>query len=125
MELWQIAQRVEDLDRASAFYQMLLGEAPVGRFDPPGLVFFQLGPTRLLLDRAAPPALLYLRIPHLENAVERLRASGVVIDTEPHVIFHHENETLGPAGNDEWQAFIRDSEDNLVGLVSLTSHQSH
>jgi len=26
--------------------------------------------------------------------------------------------TLGPAGTDEWMAFFRDSEDNLVGLVS-------
>ncbi|MDX6521337.1 MAG: hypothetical protein QOF08_1942, partial [Gaiellales bacterium] len=25
---------------------------------------------------------------------------------------------LGPAGHDEWQAFIKDSEGNLVGLVS-------
>ena len=24
---------------------------------------------------------------------------------------------FGPAGTDEWQAFIRDSEGNLVGLV--------
>ena len=25
---------------------------------------------------------------------------------------------LGPAGTEEWMAFVRDSEDNLVGLVS-------
>jgi methylmalonyl-CoA/ethylmalonyl-CoA epimerase len=35
------------------------------------------------------------------------------------VIFHHDDDALGPAGHDEWQAFIRDSEGNLVGLVSF------
>jgi methylmalonyl-CoA/ethylmalonyl-CoA epimerase len=33
------------------------------------------------------------------------------------VIFHHDDDTLGPAGSDEWHAFIRDTEGNLVGLV--------
>jgi methylmalonyl-CoA/ethylmalonyl-CoA epimerase len=35
------------------------------------------------------------------------------------VIFRHEDDALGPAGTDEWHAFVRDSEDNLVGLVQL------
>jgi methylmalonyl-CoA/ethylmalonyl-CoA epimerase len=34
------------------------------------------------------------------------------------VIFRHDDDTLGPAGTDEWMAFVRDSEANLVGLVS-------
>ena len=125
MELLQIAQHVEDLKRATDFYQLLLGEAPAASFDPPGLVFFRLGQTRLLLDRAAPPALLYLRVPDLEATLERLRALGVVVDTDPHLIFHHEDGVLGPAGNDEWQAFVRDSEGNLVGLVGLASLKVH
>jgi methylmalonyl-CoA/ethylmalonyl-CoA epimerase len=33
------------------------------------------------------------------------------------VIFGHEDDTLGPAGTDEWMAFVRDTEGNLVGLV--------
>ena len=37
--------------------------------------------------------------------------------SEPHVIFSHADDTLGPAGTDEWQASVRDSEGNLVGLV--------
>ena len=37
--------------------------------------------------------------------------------SEPHVIFGHDDDTLGPAGTDEWMAFVRDSEGNLVGLV--------
>ena len=117
MKLVQIAQRVEDLDRASAFYADLLGAAPTGRFDPPGLVFFDLDGVRLLLDRAVPSALHYLAVDDLEATVERLRAAGVAVEDEPHVIFGHDDDTLGPAGTDEWQAFVRDSEGNLVGLV--------
>jgi methylmalonyl-CoA/ethylmalonyl-CoA epimerase len=33
------------------------------------------------------------------------------------VIFTHEDDALGPAGTAEWQAFVRDSEGNLLGLV--------
>ena len=117
MKLVQIAQRAEDLDRASAFYADLLGAAPTARFDPPGLVFFDLDGVRLLLDRVAPSALHYLAVDDLEATVERLRAAGVAVEGEPHMIFGHDDDTLGPAGTDEWQAFVRDSEGNLVGLV--------
>ena len=117
MTLVQIAQRAEDLDRAAAFYADLLGRPPAATYDPPGLVFFDLGGVRLLLDRVAPSALHYLGIDDIDATVERLRASGVVVETDPHVIFGHEDDTLGPAGTDEWQAFVRDSEGNLVGLV--------
>ena len=34
------------------------------------------------------------------------------------MIFTHQDDALGPAGTDEWHLFIRDSEGNLVGLVS-------
>jgi len=117
VKLVQIAQRAEDLDRASAFYADLLGAAPTARFDPPGLVFFDLDGVRLLLDRVAPSALLYLAVDDLEATVERLRAAGVAVEGEPHLIFGHDDDTLGPAGTDEWQAFVRDPEGNLVGLV--------
>ena len=122
MELVQVAQRAEDLARASAFYADLLGAPPTATYDPPGLVFFDLGGTRLLLDRLAPSALLYLRVDDIEAVVARLRASGVEVQSDPHVIFGHEDDTLGPAGTDEWQAFVRDSEGNTVGLVEQRPH---
>jgi methylmalonyl-CoA/ethylmalonyl-CoA epimerase len=121
MNVLQVAQHADDLDRAQEFYTRLLGAEPVARFDPPGLLFFRLGDVRLLLDRAAPSALIYLPVEDLGARVEQLRAAGVVIDTEPHRIFRHENDDLGPAGTSEWQAFVRDSEQNLVGLVAFTS----
>ncbi|MER7283658.1 VOC family protein [Dactylosporangium sp. NPDC000244] len=117
MRLVQIAQRAEDLGRATRWYAELLGAGPVAAFDPPGLVFFDLGGPRLLLDRDAPAALLYLAVDDIEGTVARLRAAGTVVRSEPHVIFTHADDTLGPAGAVEWQAFVEDSEGNLVGLV--------
>ena len=117
MRLVQVAQRAEDLARASAFYERLLGAPALATYDPPGLVFFDLDGVRLLLVRVASAALLYLDVDDIDAAVARARELGAAVESEPHVIFGHEDDTLGPAGTDEWQAFLRDSEGNLVGLV--------
>ena len=117
MTLVQIAQKAEDLQRAAHFYADLLGAEPTATYDPPGLVFFDLGGTRLLLDRVAPSALHYFSVGDIDATVSRLRERGVEVETDPHVIFSHEDGTLGPAGTDEWMAFVRDSEGNTVGLV--------
>jgi predicted enzyme related to lactoylglutathione lyase len=117
MSLAQVAQHASDLDRAADFYTLLLRRPPAGRFDPPGLLFFDLGGTRLLLDANAPTALLYLTVTDIDAEVARLEAAGVEVVSPPHVIFTHADDSLGPAGAQEWQAFVRDSESNLVGLV--------
>ena len=52
------------------------------------------------------------------SAFESLRADKVDIVTEPHVIFGHSDDSLGPAGTAEWLSFVRDSEGNLLGLLS-------
>ncbi len=121
MEIMQVAQRAEDLDRAVDFYTAKLGGRLLARFDPPGLAFFDCGNVRLLLDRGAPSALLYLGVDDVRERVAELRDAGVAIDTEPHVIFTDDDGTFGPAGEQEWMAFFRDSEGNLVGLRSRHS----
>lgn len=123
MPLVQVAQRAVDLARASAFYSDLLGIAPAATYDPPGLVFFDLDGVRLLLDRGAPSAYLYLAVDYIHARIERLRAAGVEVVSEPHVIFAHEDDTLGPAGTEEWQAFVRDSEGNTVALVEQRAQE--
>jgi methylmalonyl-CoA/ethylmalonyl-CoA epimerase len=115
--LVQVAQRATDLAGTSAFYAELLGVDPVATFDPPGLAFFDLDGVRLLLDRGAPPALVYLQVGDIDAAVAWVRAKGLEVTSEPHVIFGHDDDTLGPAGTDEWMAFFTDPEGNLVGLV--------
>lgn len=115
--LVQVAQRAVDLTRATAFYADLLGRAPAASFDPPGLVFFDLDGVRLLIEEGASSALVYLQVDDIDATVGRLRQQGVTVTGEPHVIFSHDDDTLGPAGTDEWMAFIEDSEGNPVGLV--------
>ena len=117
MVVLQVAQRATDLNRAEQFYTLLLGRTASARFDPPGLLFFDLDGVRLLLDANAPSALLYLKVLDLDAEVARLRAAGVEVVTEPHRIFVHDDDTLGPTGAQEWQAFVRDSEGNTVGLI--------
>ena len=118
MQLAQVAQHADDLERAAAFYADLLGQRPTAVFDPPGLVFFTLGDVRLLIDRGAPSALIYLEVPDVRDLTADLHRRGVKVVDEPHVIFRHTDDTLGPAGTAEWMAFVHDSEGNLVGLVS-------
>lgn len=117
MKLLQVAQHADDLDRAAAFYSMLLETEPTARFDDPGLLFFDLDGVRLLLDRAAPSALIYLHVDNVHEILERM--ADVEVVTAPHVIFRHDDDTLGPAGYEEWQTFLRDSEGNLVGLIAF------
>ncbi|MCU1408157.1 MAG: methylmalonyl-CoA epimerase [Microbacteriaceae bacterium] len=118
MEILQVAQHADDLDRAAAFYTALLGGPPAARFEASGLLFFNVGRSRLLLERAAASALIYLQVDDVRSTIEAARMRRVEVVEEPHVIFSHVDDTLGPAGTDEWMAFIRDSEGNLVGLVS-------
>jgi catechol 2,3-dioxygenase-like lactoylglutathione lyase family enzyme len=115
--LRQVAQHVEDLDRAVAFYRDVVGLDVIARFDPPGLAFLDVGTSRLLLEAGAPPALLYLGVDDVAAMTEQLRAAGVAIESEPHVIHHDEAGQFGPAGEAEEMSFFRDSEGNLVGLA--------
>ena len=115
----QVAQHADDLDRATAFYTGTLGLPLIARFGP--LVFVDLGGTRLLLEQAAPPSMIYLRVDDLHGRIVALRAAGVDIVAEPHDIFTDTDGVFGGEWRVEAQAFIRDSEGNLVGLVAHRS----
>src|SRR5829696_7831375 len=101
VQLMQVAQRAQDLDRAAAFYADVLGTAPVARFDPPGLLFFDLDGVRLLLDRAAPPALLYLRVDDARAFLDRLHERGVPIESEAHLIHTDTDGAFGETRTEE------------------------
>ena len=116
--LHQVAQHAEDLERAPAFYVTHLGARVLATFDPPGLLFLQIGTARVLFEQAAPSATLYFRVDDVDATVTALRSAGVTIDTEPHTIFSDDDGLFGEADESERMAFIRDSEGNLVGLAS-------
>jgi methylmalonyl-CoA/ethylmalonyl-CoA epimerase len=115
--LHQVAQRATDLDRAIAFYRDVLGLRFVARFDPPGLAFFDLGTTRLLLEEGASSAILYLGVPDIDAAYESLRARGVTFGDAPHLLHRDDAGQFGNAGEEEWITFFRDPDDNVVALI--------
>lgn len=111
----QIAVTVGELERAKRFYRDSLGL--IHLFDaPPGLSFFQCGETRLMLSRpegaeTAGSSILYYGVEDAEAAYRRLSAEGVRFEEEPKRIA-----TVG--GKAVWLAIARDSEGNLIGLMS-------
>ena len=115
--LTQVAIGAADLERAARFYSELLDADPLATYDPPGLVFFDLRGTRLLLDRNVTGGIVYLGVDDVDEALRRAVSAGATVEGEPHVIFTHDDDTLGPAGTDEWHAFVRDPDGNVVGLV--------
>ena len=118
MKLLQVAQHAEDLDRAVAFYSNVLNGELLARFDPPGLAFFRLGDARLLLERGAPSALIYLSVPDVRHSIARLRDAGVDIVEDAALIHTDGDGAFGVAGTAEWMGFFRDSEGNMVGIAS-------
>ncbi len=115
-QLLQVAQHVEDLDRAVGFYRDVLGLQLLGRFDPPGMAFFQIGEVRILLEAAAPSAVLYLEADDIEAEHRRLEAAGVTFQRGPHLVFHHDG-TFAPDGLEEWMALFHDSEGNQLAIM--------
>ena len=57
-------------------------------------------------------------MPGVRETIGRLREDGITIEGEPHRIHVDTDGTFGEPGWEEWMAFIRDSEGNLVGLAS-------
>jgi methylmalonyl-CoA/ethylmalonyl-CoA epimerase len=120
--LHQVALPSADLARSVEFYRDRLGLRLVAEFDPPGLAFFALGDTRLLLERhevAVPgSAVLYLRVADIEAAYAALRARKLAFESTPHLIHRDEAGTFGEPGGEEWMAFFRDPDGNHLALVS-------
>ena len=116
--LHQITVGAKDRQRAKAVYQDVLRLPFLGEFDPPGLVFFDLGGgTRLLLEGPGESSVLYLGVDDVVTEHERLRDAGVTMESDPHLIHTHADESLGqPVGTEEWMCFFRASEGNLLGL---------
>jgi methylmalonyl-CoA/ethylmalonyl-CoA epimerase len=117
--LHQVAQHVDDLERAVAFYRDVLALPFLGVVDPPGLAFFQVGETRLLFEAGVDPVILYLGVDDIAGERARLEAAGVTFEDEIHRLHTHDGSLGQQAGTEEWMTFFRDSEGNLLGLSEL------
>ena len=112
----QILINVHDLDRATAFYRDMLGVKFLFAA-PPGLAFFDCGGVRLMLGRADrpeldhPSSILYFQVEDIEGVHDRLAQEGVPFLTPPHLVHR-------AADHDMWLADFRDSEGNVLALLS-------
>src|SRR5258706_6220477 len=112
----QIAVNAKDADRAAAFYRDKLGLTLLFKA-PPGLAFFDCGGVRLMLSPAEKPefdhpsSVLYFAVPDIQTAYGKLKDSDVHFEDEPHLIARMPSHDL-------WMTFFRDSEGNLLALMS-------
>lgn len=114
----QIAILAEDIEASVSFYRDKLGANFIAKFDPPGLAFFDLGGTRLMLERNAPKGTLYFRVDDIEATYKTLKAKGVKFIDEPHFVHRDEEGLFGQPGEDEWMAFFNDTSGNLLAIAS-------
>ncbi len=112
----QIAVNVRDLERAVAFYRDTLGLRFLFQA-PPAMAFFDSGGVRLLLGKPERPeddsrsSILYFKVTDIQATHATLASRGVRFEREPHLV------AKLPAP-DLWKAFFRDSEENLLALMS-------
>lgn len=113
-QLSQLSRRVEALDRARAFWRDTLQVPELYAF--PGLAFFDLGGTRLMLKETGTREeadILYLATPDIAAAHADLKERGAEMTGAPHMIHTH------PDGTQEWMAFFKDDEGRDLALHSL------
>ena len=114
--LGQIQMRAHDVERAAEFYEEVLGLKLLFKA-PPGLAFFDCGGVRLMIDRPEKPefdhpgSVLYFSVPDIQAAHAALKVKNVRFEDAPHLIARMPDHDL-------WMTFFRDSEDNLLALMS-------
>ncbi|HAF25169.1 MAG TPA: glyoxalase [Blastocatellia bacterium] len=112
----QIAVNAPDLERAIGFYRDKLGIKHLFTV-PPNLAFFDCDGIRLMLSLPAKPefdhpsSILYFSVADIHKATKTLSERGVNFEEQP--VF------VADIGSHElWLASFRDSENNLLALMS-------
>ncbi len=117
----QIFVNVHDLDRAIAFYRDALGMAFLFQA-PPAMAFFDCGGIRLMLgvpdrpDLDHPASIIYYQVEDIEATYETLKSRGVDFIVKPHLVAPMPDYDL-------WLADFRDSEGNVLALMSEVPRQ--
>jgi methylmalonyl-CoA/ethylmalonyl-CoA epimerase len=110
----QIALTATSLPRAVAFYRDVLGLKFL--FEAAGMAFFDCGGVRLMLTVSETPestysSIIYYKTADIQAASRQLQERGVVFEAPARVIAKMPDHEL-------WMAFYRDSEGNLLALMS-------
>ena len=112
----QIFVNVKDLDRAITFYRDTLGMTFLFQA-PPNMAFFDCGGIRLMLGIADRPeinhiaSIIYYKVDDIERVYEVFNAAGVEFIVKPHLVAPMPTYDL-------WLADFRDSEGNILALMS-------
>lgn len=113
----QIAILVKDVARATDFYRDKLGMKHL--FSAGNLSFFDCGGVRLMLDKPekaeAGTSIIYFTVAEINEAHEQMKSRGVQFVDSPHLIARLPDHDL-------WMTFFRDSEGNLLSIMSEVRH---
>ena len=111
----QIGINAKDLNRAVAFYRDILGLKYL--FTAGTMAFFDCGGIRLMLglpnkpELDHPSSILYFKVADIQATHDQLAAQAVVFDLKPFRVAQMPDHVL-------WMAFFRDSENNVMALMS-------
>ena len=115
----QIAINAKNVERATAFYRDIVGLPLLMQVS--GMAFFDCAGVRLMLS---PPesgehdhlsSILYFKVADIRAVHGQLAAKGVHFEREPHMLVRMPDHDL-------WMAFFRDSENNVMALMSEVMH---
>src|SRR5438270_9706229 len=109
----QIAILVKDVKRATEFYRDKLGMKYL--FAAGNIAFFDCGGIRLMLDKPEVPeagtSTIYFKVPEINEAHQQMKSRGVEFVDQPHLIAKLPDHDL-------WMTFFRDSEGNVLSMMS-------
>jgi predicted enzyme related to lactoylglutathione lyase len=111
----QISVTAHDIERATAFYRDVLQLKYLFSF--PRLAFFDCGGVRLMLaipekpELDHPSSIIYFKVADIEAGYHELVAQGVHFEAPPNLVAPMQTYDL-------WLAEFRDSEGNILSLMS-------
>ena len=115
-QIGQIALTVSDVETALGFYRDILGLPFL--FQPsPQLAFLQAGTTRLMLTTpqgagaVGANSVLYFSVTDINASYQALVAKGATAERAPQLAAKMSDHEL-------WLGFIRDPDQNLIGLMA-------
>ncbi len=117
----QIAIAVSDIKASLSFYCDVLGLEILFEA-PPNLAFLHCGDIRLMLTtlQGEPQdhhtSVIYYKVDHIQDFCSNLTSHDVTITREPEL-------SVKMPDHDLWLAFIRDPDQNLIGIMSEISHE--
>ena len=116
----QIAVNAHDMERAIAFYRDKLGMKHLFTV-PPKMAFFDCAGIRLMLalpDKPEfdhPSSIIYFNVDDIGQATQTLSERGVHFEEQPAFV-------ANMGSYDLWMAAFRDSENNLLAMMSQVAH---